>query len=169
MAAIWNLPVIFVVENNQYASTTSKANSSKVRDLYMRAVGYGMPGEKIDGNALLAVRKATTVAIERARAGEGPTFLENVTYRMKGHFEGDPQKYRKKEEVESWREKDPIERFARLLIQNKALTEKLRAEILKNVQVELDAAFAFAQDSPFPEPEDALTDLYCNMEGGRHA
>ena len=169
MAAIWKLPVIFVVENNQYASTTPKSDSCAVGDLCIRAAGYGMPGEKVDGNDLLAVRKATAVAIQRARAGEGPTFLENVTYRMKGHFEGDPQKYRKIEEVESWGEKDPIERFARVLIQKKVLTKKLRAEILTEVQVELDAAFAFAQNSPFPEPEDALTDLYCNMEGGSHA
>ena len=163
MAAIWKLPVIFVVENNQYASTTPKIHSCAVGDLCMRAAGYGMPGEKVDGNDLLAVRKATAFAIERARAGEGPTFLENVTYRMKGHYEGDPQQYRKIEEVESWGEKDPIERFARVLIQKKVLTKKLRAEILTTVQVELDAAFAFAQNSPFPEPEDALTDLYCNM------
>lgn len=163
MAAIWKLPVIFVVENNQYASTTSKTYSCAVEDLYMRAAGYGMPGEKVDGNDVLAVRKATAEAVERARAGEGPTFLENVTYRMKGHYEGDPQKYRKTEEAESWGKKDPVDRFARLLTKKKYLTKKLKAEILKKVQAELSEALKFAQASPFPEPEDALTDVYCHM------
>ena len=163
MAAIWKLPVIFVVENNQYASTTPKTYSCAVEDLCMRAAGYGMPGEKVDGNDILAVRKATARAVKQARAGAGPTFLENVTYRMKGHFEGDPQKYRKTEEVESWGDKDPIDRFARVLTKKKYLTKKLKAEILKKVQAELDEALKFAKDSPFPEPEDALTDVYCHM------
>jgi len=163
MAAIWKLPVIFVVENNQYASTTPKTYSYAVEDLCMRAAGYGMPGKKVDGNDVLAVRKATAEAVERARSGEGPTFLENVTYRMKGHYEGDPQKYRKTEEVESWGEKDPIDRFARVLTKKKYLTKKLKAEILKKVQAELDEALKFAKASPFPEPEDALTDVYCHM------
>ena len=98
MASIWKLPVLFVVENNRYASTTPMALSCSVGDLCQRAAGYDMPGEKVDGNDLLAVRKATQAAVKRARAGEGPTFLENITYRIKGHFEGDPQKYRKTEE-----------------------------------------------------------------------
>jgi pyruvate dehydrogenase E1 component alpha subunit len=169
MAAIWKLPVIFVVENNQYASTTPMEYSCAIGDLCTRAAGYGMPGEKVDGNDVLAVRKAAATAVERARAGEGPTLLENATYRMKGHFEGDPQKYRKTEEVESWGEKDPVERFARVLTKKKILTKKLAASILKEVHSELDEALAFAQDSPFPAPEDAMNDLYSTMEGGSHA
>jgi len=86
-----------------------------------------------------------------------------VTYRMKGHYEGDPQKYRKTEEAESWGKKDPVDRFARLLTKKKYLTKKLKAEILKKVQAELDEALKFAKASPFPEPEDALTDVYCHM------
>jgi acetoin:2,6-dichlorophenolindophenol oxidoreductase subunit alpha len=169
MAAIWKLPVIFAVENNQYASTTPNTYSCAVGDLCTRAAGYGMPGEKVDGNDVLAVRKATSEAVARARAGKGPTFLENMTYRMKGHFEGDPQKYRNAEEVERWSEKDPLERFARVLTKKKVLTQKLAAQILEDVQAELDEALAFARNSPFPEPEDALNDLYATMEGGSYA
>ena len=169
MAAIWKLPVIFVVENNQYASTTPFAYSCAVKDLCSRAEGYGMAGEKVDGNDVLAVRKTAAAAIERARAGEGPTFIENKTYRIRGHFEGDPQKYRTTDEVQTWGEKDPLERFSALLTQKKVLTAKRAATILKKVRVELEEALAFAKASPFPEPEDALTDLYSHLEGGRHA
>jgi pyruvate dehydrogenase E1 component alpha subunit len=160
MAAIWRLPVIFVIENNRFASTTPLDYASSVQDLYTRAAAYNMPGEQIDANDILAVRKATAAAVARARAGEGPTLLENLTYRLRGHFEGDPQKYRTPEEIESWREKDPIERFARVLRKKKYLTDKLAGQILAEVQAEVDEALAFAHNSPYPEPEEALTDLY---------
>jgi TPP-dependent pyruvate/acetoin dehydrogenase alpha subunit len=160
MAAIWKLPVIFVCENNQYASTTPLNASCSVADLFTRAAAYGMPGEKIDGNDVLAVREAAAAAVARARGGQGPTFLENVTYRLKGHFEGDPQKYRSAEEIESWRSKDPIERFAGLLSQKKYLTRKHAARVQAEVRAELDEALAFAQNSSFPEPGDALTDVF---------
>ena len=160
MAAIWRLPVIFVIENNRFASTTPLDYASSVQDLYTRAAAYNMPGEQIDANDILAVRKATAAAVARARAGEGPTLLENLTYRLRGHFEGDPQKYRTPAEIESWREKDPIERFARALRRKKYLTDKRARQILAEVQAEVDAALAFAHNSPYPEPEEALTDLY---------
>jgi pyruvate dehydrogenase E1 component alpha subunit len=169
MAAIWKLPVIFVVENNQYASTTPMTYACAVEDLCTRAAGYGMPGVKVDGNDVLAVRKAAAAAVEKARAGEGPTFIENKTYRIRGHFEGDPQKYRTTEEVQTWGEKDPLERFTVLLTRKKQLNQRQAAQILKEVRAELDEALAFAQASPFPEPEDALDDLYSHMEGGSHA
>ena len=94
MASAWKLPIIFVVENNQWASTTPQTACGSVEDLSIRAAGYNMPGVKVDGNDVLAVKKATEQAVERARKGEGPTFIENKTYRIRGHFEGDPQKYR---------------------------------------------------------------------------
>jgi pyruvate dehydrogenase E1 component alpha subunit len=132
-----------------------------VVDLYKRAAGYSMPGEKVDGNDILSVRKVTTKAVGRARAGEGPTFIENKTYRIKGHFEGDPQKYRTEEEVKSWQdEKDPLNRFSRVLFKKRYLSRKLENQILAEVQSKLNEAVTFAEDSPFPEPEDALTDLY---------
>jgi pyruvate dehydrogenase E1 component alpha subunit len=169
MAAIWKLPVIFVVENNQYASTTPMTYACAVEDLCTRAAGYGMPGVKVDGNDVLAVRKAAAAAVKKARAGEGPTFIENKTYRIRGHFEGDPQKYRTTEEVQTWGEKDPLERFTVLLTRKKQLNQRQAAKILKEVRAELDEALAFAQASPFPEPEDALNDLYSHTEGGSHA
>ena len=162
MAAIWKLPVLFVCENNQYASTTPMNGACAGADLYTRAAGYNIPGEKIDGNDVLAVREAAAAAVARARAGQGPTFLENVTYRLKGHFEGDPQKYRTAEEIESWRKKDPIAHFARVLTRKKYLTGDSATRILEAVRAELDQALAFARNSPLPEPEDALTDLYSN-------
>jgi pyruvate dehydrogenase E1 component alpha subunit len=161
MAAIWKLPILFVVENNQWSSTTPLKYSCSVEDLYKRAAGYNIPGEKVDGNDILSVRKVTAEAVGRARAGEGPTFIENKTYRIKGHFEGDPQKYRTEEEVKSWQdEKDPINRFSRVLFKKRYLSRKLADQILAEVQSKLKEAVTFAENSPFPEPEDALTDLY---------
>jgi pyruvate dehydrogenase E1 component alpha subunit len=163
MAAIWKLPVIFVVENNRYASTTPMEYACSVGDLCTRAAGYGMPGEKVDGNDVLAVRRAMTAAVKRARNGDGPTLLENMTYRMKGHFEGDQQKYRTTEEIDIWREKDPIVRFARRLTEKGILSDEKADQIQAAVSAELDQALAFAHNSPLPEPEDALTDVYYNM------
>jgi len=163
MAAIWKLPVIFVVENNRYASTTPMEYACSVGDLCTRAAGYGMPGEKVDGNDVLAVRHAMTAAVKRARNGEGPTFLENMTYRMKGHFEGDQQKYRTTQEIDTWRGKDPIVRFARILTDEGILSDEKADQIHTAVRAELGEALAFAHNSPLPEPEDALTDVYCNM------
>jgi pyruvate dehydrogenase E1 component alpha subunit len=162
MAAIWKLPVVFVCENNQYASTTPMNCACAGGDLFTRAAAYKIHGEKIDGNDVLAVRGAAESAVARARAGQGPTFLENVTYRIKGHYEGDPQKYRTVEEIESWRKKDPIERLACVLKQKKYLTQTSEARILEDVLAELDKALDYARNSPLPEPEDALIDLYCN-------
>ena len=169
MAAIWKLPVIFVVENNGYASTTPVDQALAGGDLCARAAGYGIPGVRVDGNDVLAVREVAKTAVERARSGGGPAFLENVTYRFKGHFEGDPQKYRTPAEIAAWQEKDPIARFGRRLEAMNILTPQLAADILQSVRSELDEALAFARESPFPEPSDALTDLYSTPEGGPHA
>jgi pyruvate dehydrogenase E1 component alpha subunit len=168
MAAIWKLPVIFVVENNQWASTTPQEVSGAVQDLVTRAAGYNMPGVSVDGNDLLAVRKAAEKAVERARKGEGPTFIENKTYRIRGHFEGDPQKYRTKAEISKWqKENDPLDRFSEYLIKNKKLKKKDLEKIWEDVAGEINDAVTFAKDSPFPEPEAALEDLYADAcKGG---
>jgi pyruvate dehydrogenase E1 component alpha subunit len=163
MAAVWKLPVLFVVENNGYASTTPLSASCSVTELSRRAAAYDMPGETVDGNDVLAVRKATAAAVARARAGEGPTFIENKTYRFKGHFEGDPQKYRTPEEIQSWREKDPVERFARVLRRKRYLSRKREEQIREEAQAELAEALSYARESPLPEPEEALTDLYSHV------
>jgi len=161
MSAIWKLPVIFVVENNQWASTTPLGYACSVGDICTRAAGYNMPGIPVDGNDILAVRKTAEKAIKRARAGEGPTLIENKTYRIRGHFEGDPQKYRTKAEVKTWQDKnDPITRFSKILFKKKVLTKKREKEIWDEVEAELKEAVAFAEESPFPQAEEALEDLY---------
>ncbi len=163
MCSIWKLPVIFVVENNQYASTTPQSYACAVGDICVRAAGYDIPGVAVDGNDVLAVRRAALEAVERARAGQGPTLIENKTYRIRGHFEGDPQKYREEAEVETWRnENDPINRFAKTLTKKRILTKKKSRQIWDEVAAELEAAVAFAQESPFPRPEEALEDLFVN-------
>jgi len=163
MASIWNLPVIFVVENNQWASTTPQSYSCAVGDLCRRAAGYNMPGHAVDGNDVLAVRETALEAVARARRGEGPTLIENKTYRVRGHFEGDPQKYRDQADVLTWVEKnDPIKRFEEKLLKDRILTKKKRQDIWDEVKTELDAAVEFADKSPFPKPEDALQDLFVN-------
>lgn len=163
MAGIWKLPVIFCVENNGYASTTPVARACSVPDLALRAAGYGMPGVTVDGNDVLAVREAADQAVARARAGQGPTFLENKTYRIRGHFEGDPQKYREEAEVQAWRDKnDPLQRFAAVLRKGNVLTQDLQQGIWDEVEAQIGQALAFAEQSPYPEPKEALEDLLVN-------
>ena len=112
---------------------------------------------------MLAVRETTLKAVAEARKGEGPSMIENKTYRVRGHFEGDPQKYRDQAEVQTWQEQnDPINRFEQVLLQDQILTKKKSKAIWDEVQVELDAAIEFAKSSPFPQPEEALEDLYAN-------
>jgi TPP-dependent pyruvate/acetoin dehydrogenase alpha subunit len=165
MASIWNLPVIFVVENNQWASSTPQSVSGAVQDLSCRAAGYNMPGVTVDGNDLLAVRAAAEEAVARARKGEGPTFIENKTYRIRGHYEGDPQKYRTDAEVEVWqKEKDPIDRFARYLMTHENVSQADLDTIWEAVAVTIDQAVAFAGESPFPDPETALEDLFADND-----
>jgi TPP-dependent pyruvate/acetoin dehydrogenase alpha subunit len=160
MAAIWQLPVLFVCENNRYASTTSLAYSTAVESIAVRAAGYAMPGVSVDGNDVLAVREAARVALGRARKGKGPTLLECNTYRYRGHFEGDPQRYRTKEEVAKAAENDPIERFRALLLRKRLLSRGADEEIRAEAAREMEEAIRFAQESPLPAPEDALDDLY---------
>jgi pyruvate dehydrogenase E1 component alpha subunit len=161
LAAIWKLPIIFVIENNQFASTTPLQDACSVDDLCIRAAGYNMPGTAVDGNDVLRVREVALQAVERARQGEGPSLIENKTYRIKGHFEGDPQKYRAEEEVQRWQgHKDPVSRFADFLAGQNVLTSKLDQQIKDEVADRLREAVAFAENSPFPEPHEALEDLF---------
>lgn len=163
MAAIWKLPILFVCENNCYASTTKTSYACSVTDISARANGYNMPGVIVDGNDVLAVRHAAAEAVGRARRGEGPTLLENKTYRHRGHFEGDPQKYRDQAEVAEWEKKnDPIQRFAALLKKKKILTGELEKEIREQVEMALKEAVTFAEQSEWPGPEEALDDMFVN-------
>ncbi len=160
MASIWKLPIIFACENNQYASTTAMSYSTSVEKISMRAQGYSMPGFTVDGNDVLAVREAAAQAVARARSGRGPTLLEALTYRWRGHFEGDPQRYRTKEEVEEAKARDPITRLAAVLRKKRLLSAQLEQRIRKEIQEEIEEAVRFAQQSPYPEAQEALEDLY---------
>ena len=163
LAAIWKLPILFVCENNCYASTTPTTYACSVIDIATRAAGYNIPGITVDGNDLLAVRKVAGEAVDRARCGEGPTLLENKTYRRRGHFEGDPQKYRDPSEVVEWENKnDPIQRFAAYLRNKKILMKEIEKEIQEQVEKELSEAVAFAEQSEWPRPEEGLDDMFVN-------
>jgi pyruvate dehydrogenase E1 component alpha subunit len=160
MASVWRLPVIFVCENNLYAMGTRQSRVMNIENIADRAVAYGIPGIAVDGNDVLAVYEATVKAVERARKGEGPTLIECKTYRHKGHSRVDPAKYRPKEEVEEWLAKDPIKRFKEKLLQTKTLTEAEIQRIENEVAAEIEEAVKFAMESPYPEPEEALEDVY---------
>jgi TPP-dependent pyruvate/acetoin dehydrogenase alpha subunit len=162
MAAIWALPVIFFCENNRWASTTANAVSAAGGSIAARAAGYGIPGETIDGNDVLAVHDAVTRAAERARRGEGPSLIEARTIRWVGHFEGDAQAYRSKEEVAEGRRTDPIARLARVLEQRGLLDTAHAERIRARVTAEIEDAVAHAEASPLPDPPDALTDLFAH-------
>lgn len=159
-AAIYRLPVVFVVEHNCYASTMPTTESTSVKDIAIRAQGYGLEGMCVDGNEVLHVYQAARHAIQKARQGDGPTLIEAKTYRLKGHFVGDPQKYRDPQEVEArWRD-EPIARFERYLLEQQALTEEERRAVWLRYEAEMDEAVRFAEDSPYPQPSEALTDLF---------
>ena len=151
MAAIWTLPVVFVCENNQYAMSYPASKAFAIPRISDRAAGYGMPGETVDGNDLNAVYAAVSRAVERARAGEGPSLVENVTYRWRGHSKSDANRYRSREEIEAWKEKDPIARFERWLAQAINLNESDARAIQQAAYAAIEAAVAFADASPEPD------------------
>lgn len=164
MAMTWQIPVIFVVENNGYAMGTSVSRTSNVRELYTLAEAYDMPSEPVDAMDVEAVHEAVSRAAARARAGEGPTFLEFKTYRYRGHSMSDPQKYRTKEEVEQWKMRDPIELCRhRILTQNIATEEELDA-IDAKVKALVEESVKFAEESPYPEAHAAFEDVYVQKD-----
>lgn len=161
LAASWKLPVVFVCENNGWASTTRLSESGSVPQLSERAKAYGIVGVTIDGNDVELVQKTAKDLIERARRGEGPSILECVTYRIEGHFLADPQLYRTKEEVQAQYEtNDPIKRFKEKIMKNNFVTEIELEQIDANLEVELEAAVLFAERSPYPKVEEALEDIF---------
>ena len=163
MAAIWKLPVVFVCENNLYASTTPAKYSLGGGSVAGRAAAYGMPGYVVNGNDILEVRKTVGVAVKQAREGNGPSIVENKTYRFRGHFEGDPQRYRAKKEIEDFRRKgDPIQLFKAALKKERILTEKLDKNFRDEITTLIEEAVRYAQDQPLPQPEEALEDLFVN-------
>ena len=159
LAALWQLPVIFVCENNCYAESTPQCDHQSITDVAVRAQGYGMPSCIVDGNDVLAVYEAAGEAIARARSGQGPTLLETKTYRMRGHYEGDPQNYRSREEVDQWRDLGPIRRFRGVLTGEGVVDAELEA-IDAGVEAELEAAITFAEESPLPDVRDVRYGIY---------
>jgi pyruvate dehydrogenase E1 component alpha subunit len=164
MAMTWKLPVIFVVENNGYAMGTSVERSSNVRELYTIGEGYDMPAEPVDGMDVEMVHEAVKRAADRARAGEGPTFLEFKTYRFRGHSMSDPQKYRTKEEVEQWKSRDPLEMCRHRILTNDIATEAELDVIDARVKEKVEASVKFAEESPYPDASEAFKDVYMDAE-----
>jgi pyruvate dehydrogenase E1 component alpha subunit len=162
LAGLWSLPVIFFCENNLYGEGTPQSKQAPVTDLAVRAEGYGFPGVIVDGQDVLAVYRAVKEAADRARAGEGPTFVEAKTYRYRGHYEGDPQVYRLPGELESWQARDPISAFRQALLDGGVLDEAALDQIETVVQAQLDEAVAFAKAAPMPQPEEALQGVYAD-------
>jgi pyruvate dehydrogenase E1 component alpha subunit len=162
-ASVHRLPVIFVCENNTYGISVSQKQHQAIQDISVRAVAYNIPGITIDGNDVMAVYEATGKAIQRARAGEGPSLIECKTYRWRGHHEGDPnqgKRYRTMEEVQAWVKKCPIKRFEEKLVSEKVLTRPKIKKIWEGVQKEIDDSVEFANQSPFPQPQDLYEDVY---------
>jgi pyruvate dehydrogenase E1 component subunit alpha len=161
MAALWDLPVIYVIENNQYAMGTSQQRSTSTRDIYTRGEAFGIPGEIVDGMDVLAVRDAGAKAIKHCRSGKGPYILEIKTYRYRGHSMSDPAKYRTREEVQKVREeRDPIEHVRSMLLANKYATEDDLKAIDKEIKGIVNESAEFARNSPEPDPAELWTDIY---------
>ena len=159
MSALWKLPVVYIIENNEYAMGTSVARSSATANLSTRGEPYGIPGVQVDGMDLFAVQEAGRAAVERARSGEGPTLLEMKTYRYRGHSMSDPAKYRSKEEVETVRStKDPIEKL-RLMMISSGIKEERIEEIEEKVKKEVLQAVEFSENSPEPQEFELWTDI----------
>jgi len=166
MAALWDLPLVFVCENNLYAASTPLATAFKNQDLAGRAAVYGMQALVVDGNDVEAVHHAAVRAVARARQREGPTFLEAQTYRLCGHSRSDPGTYRSKDEEAAWQARDPIPRLAGHLQQAGLATAESLAAIEQEVMATLDDAVAFAEESPLPEPTDALDHVFWTAPDG---
>jgi pyruvate dehydrogenase E1 component alpha subunit len=160
LASVWCLPVIFICENNLWAVSVPTSCSLNIPNIADRAIGYGIPGVVVDGMDVIAVHEAAGEAVARARSGKGPTLIEAKTYRFRGHFEGDAGAYRPKEEIEKWLKKDPIKLYKENLLEMKVLTEKQMEEIDKKALAEIEEAVKFARESPFPEPEETLENVY---------
>ncbi|MBA2330654.1 MAG: pyruvate dehydrogenase (acetyl-transferring) E1 component subunit alpha [Chitinophagaceae bacterium] len=163
MAMLWELPVIFICENNNYAMGTSVKRTSNIVDIYKLADGYEMPGDVIDGMNAEPVHEGVARAVKRAREGGGPTLLEIKTYRYKGHSISDPQKYRTKEEVEDYKSKDPITMIVKTMKDDGFATDDEIAAINKRVDEAVEESVRFAEESPWPNDDEVLKDVYVDQ------
>lgn len=164
MAMLWELPVVFICENNYYAMGTSVERTSNVLDIYKFADAYDMPGDSVDGMKPEIVHHAITRAVNRARSGGGPTLLEIKTYRYKGHSMSDPAKYRTKEELEEYKEKDPIEYVLRIIRENNLATEDEIQTMNDKVKFTIDDCVDFAEKSPLPDLNEVYKDIYAQED-----
>jgi acetoin:2,6-dichlorophenolindophenol oxidoreductase subunit alpha len=163
IASLWKLPVVFVCENNGFGEATPIRFHTSVKDPTIRASSYDMPGVRVDGMDVMAVSQAAAEALTRARRGDGPTLLVCDTYRYMGHFEGDEQKYRGKEEVEDWRLKDPIIKLKDLMLRDGSMSEEEYSEMDSSILSEVEEAVAFAEKSEWPSPSEVLEDVYTTI------
>lgn len=160
LSKVWNLPVLWVCENNQYGMGTAVEKASAVSEIRQKAEGYGIPNRRVDGMNVLEVRKNASEVIDKIRSGEGPFFLEIITYRYRGHSMGDPERYRQADEIKKWQENDPIGILRNVLIGEKIVTEAKLDAIDAQVEDEVQAAVQFAESSPDPEPEALFENVY---------
>jgi len=160
MAMVWKIPVVFIIENNNYAMGTSVARTTNVTDMSKIGDSYEMPSESVDGMNVEAVHDAIKRASDHCRKGDGPYLLDIRTYRYKGHSMSDPQKYRSKEEVSEWKSKDPIEKVLSIIQDKKYATEKQLEEIKQRVKDLVEESVTFAEESPFPEAAELYKDVY---------
>ncbi len=160
MAVLWKLPVVFICENNNYAMGTSLERTSKVLDIYRIADAFDMPGDSVDGMSPEEVHKAMERAVRRAREGGGPTFLEIKTYRYRGHSMSDPAKYRSKEEVEEYKERDPLNHVLNMLTTNQWASAEDIEKINEKVKLEVEESVRFAEESPYPDDSELYKDIY---------
>ena len=163
LAMLWKLPVVFICENNNYAMGTSIERTSNVIDIYKLADAYEMPSDKLDGMTPEIVHEGVARAVKRARDGEGPTLLEMKTYRYRGHSVSDPQKYRSKDEVEEYKDQDPIIKVRKTILDNQFATEATLQEIDEKINGIVEASVKFAEDSPWPDDSEVLKDVYIDQ------
>jgi pyruvate dehydrogenase E1 component alpha subunit len=163
LAMLWKLPVVFICENNNYAMGTSIERTSNVIDIYKLADAYEMPSDKLDGMTPEIVHEGVARAVKRARDGEGPTLLEMKTYRYRGHSVSDPQKYRSKDEVEEYKDQDPIIKVRKTILENNFATEAALQEIDEKINGIVEASVKFAEDSPWPDDSEVLKDVYIDQ------
>ena len=163
LAMLWKLPVVFICENNNYAMGTSIERTSNVIDIYKLADAYEMPSDKVDGMTPELVHEGVARAVKRARDGEGPTLLEMKTYRYRGHSVSDPQKYRSKDEVEEYKDQDPIIKVRKTILENNFATEAALQEIDEKINGIVEASVKFAEESPWPDDSEVLKDVYIDQ------
>ncbi|MBI3243013.1 MAG: pyruvate dehydrogenase (acetyl-transferring) E1 component subunit alpha [Chloroflexi bacterium] len=160
LSKVWKLPIVWMVENNQYGMGTAVERASAVGEIRQKALGYDMANARVDGMDLLAMKEATAAALEHARSGKGPFLLEAMTYRFRGHSMGDPERYRKPDEIKKWQEDDPIGQYHDHLTKKKIATAKELDAMEAQVEEETAAAVRFAEESPNPAPEALWENIY---------